>query len=119
MAVNTKKKDNRGGKREGAGRKPGREALSVRQLREFERAAESMAKEHGKTLQEVVLGIAYDESSSNKDQLAAAKLYWDKSIIVASEGGEADKAAGPAVFLPEQHPRLEVIDGGKPDSGKP
>ena len=114
MATNNQKKDNRGGKREGAGRKPGREALSVRQLKEFERAATAMAKKHGKTLQEVVLGIAYDDASSGKDKLAAAKLYWDKSIITASEGGEADKAAGPAVFLPKQHPRLELVDAGKP-----
>ena len=113
MATNIQKKDNRGGKREGAGRKPGREALSVRQLKEFERAAVAMAKEHGKTLQEVVLKIAYDDASSSKDKLAAAKLYWDKSIITASEGGEADQAVGPAVFLPKQHPRLELVDGGK------
>ena len=107
------KKDNRGGIREGAGRKPGRETLSVRQLKEFERSAKAMAKEHGATLQDVVLAIAYDDEAPRRDRLAAAKLYWDKSVIVASEGGEGDKILGPAVFLPEKHPRLEVVDGGK------
>ncbi len=105
------KTENRGGKREGSGRKP--ETLSVRQLKEFERAAEAMAKEHGVTLQDIVLGFAYDETAPMKDRLAASKLYWDKSVISATEGGEADKTIGPAVFLPEKHPRLEVIDGGK------
>ena len=35
------------------------------------------------------------------------------------EGGEADKsvAAGPAVFLPEQRPELELIEGGEEVEG--
>ena len=110
MNQTKQKKENRGGKREGAGRKPGRESLSVRQVKEFERAAEAMAKEHGKTLQEVVLGIVYDEETPRRDVLAAAKLYWDKSVIVAKEGGQADQVTGPAVFLPAKHPRLELVD---------
>jgi len=112
MAANNQKRkpDGRGGKREGAGRKT--ETVSVRQLLEFERSAKAFAKEHGKTLQDIVLAIAYDPETPRKDQLAAAKLYWDKSVIVAKEGGEADKNMEPAVFLPTRHPRLEVIDGG-------
>jgi len=117
-ASGDRKPDGRGGKREGAGRpkgySPGREPLSVRQLAEFERAAKDMAKKHGKSLQEIVLGFAYDDDASLKDRLAASKLYWDKSVIHATEGGDADKAVGPAVFLPEKHPRLELVDGGKP-----
>lgn len=108
MALNNQKPDGRGGKREGAGRKP--ETVSVRHLLEFERAAKAMAKKHGKSLQDIVLAIAYDEDVPRRDRLAAAKLYWDKSVIVAKEGGEADKNIGPAVFLPKQHPRLELVD---------
>ena len=110
MAETNQKPDGRGGKREGAGRKP--ETLSVRQVKEFERAAKSMAKEHGKTLQEIVLAIAYDEDAPRRDKLAAAKLYWDKSVIVAKEGGQADKTLEPAVFLPDLHPRLELVSDG-------
>jgi len=114
MAANNQ---NHGGKRAGSGRKA--ETMSVRQLKEFERAAKDMAKEHGKSLQDIVLGIAYDDDAPRKDQLAAAKLYWDKSVIVAKEGGEADKYDGPAVFLPKQHPRLELVkDGDGSSSGK-
>ena len=116
MTESIKKKDGRGGARPGAGRKPGRETLSVRQLREFERAAKEKAKQHGKTLQEIVLEIAYDGDAPRKDRLAAAKLFWDKSIIPAHEGGEADKNLGPAVYLPEQRPQLEVIDGDKTEA---
>jgi len=115
MSETIRKADNRGGKREGAGRKPGRETLSVRQLREFEQAAKKMAAEYGKSLQDIVLGIAYDPDAPRKDVLAAAKLFWDKSVIAASEGGEADKNAGPAVYLPGQRPHLEAIKGGKDD----
>lgn len=109
VAENNRKADGRGGARPGAGRKPGsRDTMSVRQLQEFASAARKKAKETGKTLQDIVLAIAYDEDAPRKDRLAAAKLYWDKSVIVASEGGEADHA-GPAVYLPEQRPALEVI----------
>ena len=108
------KKENRGGRRPGAGRPKGsRETLSVRQLKEFEQAAKKKAKETGKSLQDIVLSIAYDEKAAKRDQLAAAKLFWDKSIIPASEGGEADVANGPAVYLPEHRPQLEAIKGGK------
>ncbi len=110
MTKSNQKPDGRGGKREGAGRKPGRDTLSVRQLIEFERAATEMAKEHGETLQIRCLKIAYDNDAPRKDQLAAMKLFWDKSVIVAKEGGEADLNLEPAVFLPKQHPRLELVD---------
>ena len=108
MTQSIKKKDNRGGKREGAGRKP--EALSVRQAKAFEETAIKLAKEHGQTMQDVIGEFVYDGGSSIKDRMTAAKLYWDKSIIGASEGGEADNLIGPAVFLPEKHPRMELVD---------
>lgn len=96
-----------GGKREGAGRKP--EALSVRQAKAFEDTATRLAEEHGKTMQDVIGEMVYDSDNSTKDRMTAAKLYWDKSVIGATEGGDADKNVGPAVFLPEMHPRLELV----------
>ena len=112
---NIQKKDNRGGKREGAGRKPGRETLSVRQSREFEEAAKALAKEYGYTIPEGVGRMFYNPDASLRDKLSAANLFWKYSVIGATEGGEADKIVGPSIFLPEEHPRLEVIDGGKAD----
>ena len=111
------KKENRGGKREGAGRP--KEPLSVRQAKEFEATQIKLAKEYDQSLSECVGRIAWDPESSNRDVCMAANLFWKYSIIVGSEGGEADKIVGPAIFLPEEHPRLEVIDGGKADDDKP
>ncbi len=116
------KTENRGGKRAGAGRKPGyspgRETLSVRQSREFEEAAKALAKEYGYTMPEGVGKMFYDPDASLRDKLSAANLFWKYSVIGATEGGDADLMAGPKVFLPEQHPRLEVINGGKSDDAK-
>ncbi len=116
------KTENRGGKRAGAGRKPGyspgRETLSVRQSREFEEAAKALAKEYGYTMPEGVGRMFYDPDASCRDKLSAANLFWKYSVIGATEGGDADLMAGPQVFLPEQHPRLEVINGGKSDDAK-
>ena len=109
MTEINQKKDNRGGKREGAGRP--KEALSVRQAKEFEKTAKKLAKEFGIPMSEVIGRHVYDTKASLKDIQTAANLFWKYSIIVASEGGEADKVAGPAVFLPEQHPRLELVKG--------
>jgi hypothetical protein len=107
MAKNNQKVEHRGGKRAGAGRPV--ETLSASQVAEFARAAKEMAKKRGKTLQEIVLGFAYDEKAPTKDRLAASKLYWDKSVINVVEGGEADKDNGPAVYLPEQRPVLKAV----------
>jgi hypothetical protein len=111
MTANNQKKDKRGGKREGAGRPS--EALSVRQAKEFEKTAKKLADEFGLPMSEVIGRHVYDPNASLKDIQTAANLFWKYSIIPASEGGEADKAIGPVVFLPEKHPRLGLVDGSK------
>jgi len=111
---NRKKQDGRGGARPGAGRPPGKtETLSVRQVKEMRQTAERLAKKHGRTIFEVLGDWVYDTELNTKDRMPAAKLYLDKMMISVSEGGEADKNAGPAVFLPEMRPNLELVDGGK------
>jgi hypothetical protein len=72
-------------------------------------AAEKRAQQTGKTLFEVVLDWIYDETQPIKDRQTAMKLYLDKMLIAVSEGGEADKDAGPAVYLPTQRPQLEAV----------
>lgn len=109
MTETIKKEENRGGRRPGAGRPKGRDTLSTRQLAEFDRAAKEMAKKTGKSLQDIVLAFAYDPELPPKDRLAAAKLYWDKSVIHVTEGGEADTNNGPAVYLPEMRPVLKAV----------
>ena len=136
MARNNQKKETRGGKRAGAGRKPGyspgREPLSVRQVQEMLDKAKEYAKKYGKTVDDILLDFVYgitkiplvdegggvlellEKAVSTKDRIACIKLWKEYTSPKITEGGEADKAVGPAVFLPEQHPRLELIDGGKP-----
>ncbi len=110
MAKQAGNHPNYGGKREGAGRPT--ETLSVRQAREFEEAQIKLAEEFGMSLSERVGRIGHDPESSNRDVCMAANLIWKYSVIVGSEGGEADKIVGPAVFLPGQNPRLELVKNG-------
>jgi hypothetical protein len=72
-------------------------------------AAEKRAKREGRTIFDVLLDFIYGEDVNSKDKLAASKLYLDKMMISVSEGGEADQALGPAVYLPEQRPDLKVV----------
>ncbi len=113
MTEKIQKKDNRGGKRAGAGRKPGyspgRETLSVRQSREFEEAAKALAKEYGYTMSEGVGRMFYNPDASLRDKLSAANLFWKYSVIGATEGGDADLTLGPSIYLPEQKPTLAAV----------
>lgn len=96
------RKENRGGARPNSG--PKKEALSARQVRMMLNTAQQYAKKHKKTLDMVLVGFAYDEELSAKDRMAAIKLFKDKTMAPISEGGEADKQLGPAIYLPEQSP---------------
>ncbi len=101
------KVETRGGVRPGAGRKP--ETLSVRQVAEMLSKAKERAKKEGKDIDDILLDLIY-KADNNKDQLAAIKLWKEYTIAKLQEGGETDQQLGPAVFLPEQHPRLRVVD---------
>ena len=114
MARTDGKKENRGGARPNTG--PKRLPLSVRQIQEMRAAAEERAREEKKSIFDVLLDFIYGGDDVNpRDKLAATKLYLDKMLISVSEGGEADRAAGPQVFLPEQRPQLEVVKSEKPE----
>lgn len=102
------KKDNRGGARPNSGPKP--QTVSTTQLQEMRDAATAKAEAEGRSLYDVCLDWIYDPEIKIDRQQAAWKLYTDKLLIKITEGGEADKFPGPAVFLPEKHPRLELVD---------
>ena len=137
MAKTNQKPDGRGGKRPGAGRpkgySPGRETLSVRQVKEMLEKANAFAKKHEKTIDEILLEFIYGETDialmaegtieerlgqkvAIKDRIACIKLWKEYTSPKITEGGEGDKELGPAVFLPDRHPRLKVVDVS--DSGK-
>lgn len=106
-----KKQDGRGGARPNTGPKP--EPLSAKQLRLMLREVKRRAKKEGKTITGGILDIFYSKSTADALKLTAGKLLLDKTMIQVSEGGETDKALGPAVFLPEQRPVLTSIEGKK------
>ncbi len=122
--MNNQKKDNRGGKREGAGRpaghRQGREPLSVRQVKEMRAKMEARAKKTGKDENDILIdwiqaceedGTAIDVGI--RDRIACVKLWKEYTSPKITEGGEADQSVGPAVFLPKQHPRLKLVDDDK------
>lgn len=114
MSSGPKKTENRGGVRENAGRKP--ETLSVLQVRAMLERAEAKAKQYSKTLDDVLLDIAYSPEEKTADKLAAIKIFKTHTMAKLNEGGETDVALGPGIFLPEQRPdpaTLHVLPGGK------
>ena len=100
-------KENRGGARPNSG--PKAQTVSATQLKEMRDEAEKAAKEHGKTLFQVCLDWIFDEDLKIDRRQAAWKMYTDKMLIQASEGGEADKTLGPSIYLPEQKPTLAAV----------
>jgi len=114
------KNPNYGGAREGSGRKPGREPLSVRQVNDMREKMKARAKKTGKDENDILIDWiqAQDEAGEPveigiRDRIACMKLWKEYTSPKITEGGEADRVVGPAVFLPEKHPRLDVISGGK------
>jgi hypothetical protein len=103
--------ERRGGARPNSGPKP--EPLSAKQLRLVLREVRRRAKTEGKTITGGLLDIFYDDETPAGFRISAAKLIWDKTMIQVSEGSEADKNLGPAVYLPEHRPTLKSIEGGK------
>ena len=134
MAAKNQKPDGRGGKRAGAGRpkgySPGREPLSVRQVKEMLAKAEAHAKKYGRTIDEILLDFVYgvakipivDEETNvlevlekvvgTRDRIACIKLWKEYTAPKITEGSEGDKTLEPAVFLPDLHPRLELVSDG-------
>jgi len=111
-------KPGHGGKREGAGRPT--ETLSVRQVNKMRAKMKARAKITGKDENDILIdwiqACAADGTQVDigiRDRIACMKLWKEYTSPKIAEGGEADKVVGPAVFLPEKHPRLDVISGGK------
>ena len=141
MSANNQKPDGRGGKREGAGRKlgysPGKLPLSVAQVEEMLEKAKAYAKKYGKTIDEILLDFVYGVTEipliseddkdilqvlsrkvGTRDRIACIKLWKEYTAPKITEGGEGDQELGPAVFLPEKHPRLELVDDAGSASSK-
>lgn len=77
------------------------------------RKARRWAKTRGKDIDDVLLGFIYSDELRPADRIACIKLWKDITVPKISEGGEADRSLVPALFLPEHHPALRVVSGGK------
>jgi hypothetical protein len=77
------------------------------------RKARKFAKKYGRDIDDLLLEFAFDPNGRVQDRLAAVKVFKDLTMPKISEGGEADKQLGPAVFLPSQRPVLKSVEGGK------
>lgn len=111
--------DNRGGKREGSGRKPQYE-LSDAERKRLVKAARDRAKKEGKHISELLVDLAYQQDDK-RTSLQAIKTYFDQVIVKASEKDvHTDRPSGPAIMLPpkKQDPALAIIKGGKEDAKK-
>lgn len=106
------KHSGRGGYRPNAGRKPGPGGtLGAHQIKRLLRKARRFAKLHGKDHNDVLFEIIYGADERVIDRLTAIKHLNDMLVPKIQEGGEADKALGPSIFLPSQRPVLATVNG--------
>jgi len=113
----TIKKENRGGARPNSGPKPF--SLSTSQVEELLRTVKKFSKKHGKSINDILVGMVYDKDITDNNRLAAIKLVKDLSAPRISEGGEADRQLGPSIYLPEQKPALAIVTDIKKDKKEP
>ena len=117
MAGKTKKgdlKENRGGKRAGSGRKSLLANMGCTPG-DMIKTAQVIAKDEGKTIDEVLLDIAY-HGDTTQQQLAAIKIFKEYTIAKVSEKKiEVTEKQAPKIYLPVQKPDpAKVIPiGGK------
>ena len=80
-------------------------------------AAAKLAEKYGKTIEEAMLELIYDDDTQVSVKASVFKTYLDALVVKASEQkiDVSTKQEGPVVYLPEQRPdpALEVIEGGK------
>ena len=100
--MSTGPKEPRGGARVGSGRKP--TTLSAQSIKKLIKTAKIWAKDQGKTVDDVLFGIIYDDAVLPNTRLLGIKLVKDYTMTKLAEGSEADKILGPAVYLPEERP---------------
>jgi len=112
MAQIGRKIERRGGARPNSGPKP--DLLSANQLKKMLRTEKKEARKRGQTMDERLMQV-YWETGSDNLRVQIWKAWKQVTMIPVKEGGAADKALGPAVYLPEQRPQLETIIGGKKD----
>ena len=118
MATGPHKIENRGGAREGAGRKP--KTVSANQILQLTRTLKKMHKETGLSIYDILGNIIYGKGGllvSNGERLAAIKLVMDSTIAKTSEKDvNITQRMEPSIYLPEKMAdpsKIVAIAGGK------
>ena len=109
-------KENRGGEREGSGRKRIIKTTSEKIKNNYIKAARKLAKEYGKPLEEAVLGMVYDSEVQDTVKVAILKAYNEALLVKETKQDvHINENRGPRIGLPEMKPdpALKVVEGGK------
>ena len=96
-----------GGARPNSG--PKKQTLSVAQVQKMLDKAKEKAEAEGKDVDDILLGFIYDEKMGVRDRTTCIKLWKDCTMARISEGGNADNALGPELYLPEERPDPAVV----------
>jgi len=105
-----------GGKREGSGPKKKVKTTSERVKANYLKAANKLAKQHGMTIEEAVLSMAYSSETQDSVKVAILKAYNEALLVKESEQTiNHNENRGPKIGLPpiNEDPALKVVKGGK------
>lgn len=117
MEINSKspKHENRGGSREGSGRKLS--GLSDIVKKRILDAANKLTQIHGVSVEEAVMGMMFDPKVQDAVKVAIFKHYIEASIVKETKSmKDITTRKGPNVYLPESRKdpaKLISINGGK------
>jgi hypothetical protein len=95
------KKENRGGAREGSGRKKKTRIYSDKVKKAYIKAAAKLAKEHGKSIEEVMLSMIYDPKVVDVAKASVLKIYNEALLVKESEQELNVNRSGPGIYLPQ------------------
>jgi hypothetical protein len=110
------RKDSRGGKRAGSGRKPKAPAeYSDETKKGWEDAAINFKEKYGKTVYEAALDLIMDDKISGNAKSSILKRYNEALLIKETHTkSESTKRTGPIIGLPPirgEDPALRVVNG--------
>jgi hypothetical protein len=102
-------KENRGGKREGAGRPKKEKNYSEDFKEKLLEALEVKAKDTGKSIYQVMVDLIYDEKTQSSVKQAMIKLVKEVFVVSESKKTVENYDLGPKVYLPEVKPKPDEI----------
>ena len=109
--MSVKKQENRGGRRPGSGRKLTLD-LGRRKREEIVQHVEAEGSANGTSFGQELGKLMFGVGRDKRLKLAAMQLY-ARDILpkVSANDASVDDIRGPAIYLPEQRPELDPIDG--------